>query len=98
VLMMQNNQLAREIEALRRAKEDRERELEEENVTLRRDADGVRAELDAILRELKMIMDKKMGLELETAAYRKLLKLVEGEGGSYHILYSHSFIHIQYKG
>jgi len=74
--MMQNNQLAREIDALRRAKEDRERELEAENAALRRDADGLRAELDAILRELQMIMDNKMGLELEIAAYRKLL---EGE-------------------
>ena len=72
----QNNQLAREIDALRRAKDDRERELEADNATMRREAEGLRSELESILRELQMIMDNKMGLELEIAAYRKLL---EGE-------------------
>ena len=36
----------------------------------------LRAEMEAILRELQSIMDSKLGLELEIAAYRKLL---EGE-------------------
>ena len=72
----QNQELAREIDALRRAKEDSERELEAENTGLRREAEGLRAELESILRELQAIMDSKMGLELEIAAYRKLL---EGE-------------------
>ena len=75
-MVTQNQQLAREIDALRRAKEDRERELEAENATMRREAEGLRSELEAILRELQVIMDSKMGLELEIAAYRKLL---EGE-------------------
>lgn len=72
-----NAMLMREIEALRREKEDRERELEAENAELRGQADGLRVELDAILRELQMIMDSKMGLELEIAAYRKLLESEE---------------------
>jgi len=74
--MLQNQQLAREIDALRRAKEDSERELEANNAALRQEFDGLRGELEAILRELQVIMDSKMGLELEIAAYRKLL---EGE-------------------
>ena len=36
----------------------------------------LRAEMEAILKELQDIMDTKLGLELEIAAYRKLL---EGE-------------------
>jgi len=36
----------------------------------------LRAEMEAILLELQNIMDTKLGLELEIAAYRKLL---EGE-------------------
>jgi len=71
-----NQQLLREIEALRREKEDRERELEAENSQLRGDADTLRQQLDQIMRDLRTIMDTKMGLELEIAAYRKLL---EGE-------------------
>jgi len=73
---MQNQDLAREIDALRRAKEDSERQLEAENSAMRREADGLRGDLESILRELQAIMDSKMGLELEIAAYRKLL---EGE-------------------
>jgi len=76
VVAVQNNQLAREIDALRRAKDDRERELEADNAAMRREAEGLRGELESILRELQAIMDSKMGLELEIAAYRKLL---EGE-------------------
>jgi len=72
-----NAMLLREIEALRRSKEDRERELEAEGAMLRSEADSLRSELDAILRELQMIMDSKMGLELEIAAYRKLLESEE---------------------
>ena len=76
MMSIQNQDLAREIDALRRVKEDRERELEADNATLRREADGLRGDLESILRELQAIMDTKMGLELEIAAYRKLL---EGE-------------------
>ena len=36
----------------------------------------LRAEMEAILKELQDLMDTKLGLELEIAAYRKLL---EGE-------------------
>jgi len=76
MFILQNQDLAREIDALRRAKEERERELEGDNAAMRREAEGLRADLESILRELQTIMDSKMGLELEIAAYRKLL---EGE-------------------
>jgi len=83
VWVTQNNQLAREIDALRRAKDDRERELEADNATMRREAEGLRSELESILRELQMIMDNKMGLELEIAAYRKLLEGEETRSASW---------------
>jgi len=68
--------LQRELEELRRAKEERERELEGENNEFKMEIVKLRAEMEAILRELQSIMDSKLGLELEIAAYRKLL---EGE-------------------
>jgi intermediate filament protein if len=71
-----NAALQRELEALRREKEDRERELESENNEFKMEIVKLRAEMEAILRELQSIMDSKLGLELEIAAYRKLL---EGE-------------------
>jgi intermediate filament protein if len=61
---------------LRREKEERERQLEGENNELKMEIVKLRAEMEAVLRELQSIMDSKLGLELEIAAYRKLL---EGE-------------------
>jgi len=75
-LESKNGQLQRELNSLRREKEERERELEEENNELKSEVARLRAEMDGILRELQSIMDTKLGLELEIAAYRKLL---EGE-------------------
>jgi len=71
-----NQQLQRELDALRREKEQRERELEDENNELKSEVAKLRAEMEAVLKELQDIMDTKLGLELEIAAYRKLL---EGE-------------------
>ena len=73
---MQCAALQRELEDLRREKEERERELEAENNEFKMEIVKLRAEMEAILRELQSIMDSKLGLELEIAAYRKLL---EGE-------------------
>ena len=66
----------RELELLRREKEERERELESENGEMKMEVAKLRAEMEAILKELQVIIDSKLGLELEIAAYRKLL---EGE-------------------
>lgn len=66
----------RELDELRRQNQDRERELEAENQGYKIEITKLRAELDAILKELENILDTKLGLELEIAAYRKLL---EGE-------------------
>jgi len=76
-----NAALQRELDHLRREKADRERELESENGELKSDIAKLRAEMEAILRELQRIMDTKLGLELEIAAYRKLLEGEENRVG-----------------
>jgi len=73
--------LQRELDVLRRDKEQRERELEAENAELREEVAKLRAEMEAILRELQNIMNTKLGLELEIAAYRKLLEGEENRVG-----------------
>lgn len=50
--------------------------MEAENSDFKMEISKLRAEMEAILKELQGIMDTKLGLELEIAAYRKLL---EGE-------------------
>jgi intermediate filament protein if len=76
-----NGQLQRELDLLRREKEERERELEAENTELKGEVAKLRAEMEAILKELQDIMDTKLGLELEIAAYRKLLEGEENRVG-----------------
>jgi len=72
----QNDALQRELDDLRAEKEERERELLDEGAQLQENVAKMRAELEAIMKELQDLMDTKLGLELEIAAYRKLL---EGE-------------------
>jgi len=74
-------QYARELEALRREKEEVERRLTEENGDLKSEVVQLRAELEAIIKELERISDTKLGLELEIAAYRKLLEGEENRVG-----------------
>jgi len=75
-MMLQNDALQRELDDLRNDKEERERELRDENAELQGNVAKMRAELEAIEKELQDLLDTKLGLELEIAAYRKLL---EGE-------------------
>ena len=73
--------LLRELENMKREKEERERELETENNDYKLELAKLRAEMEAIMRELQTIVDSKLGLELEIAAYRKLLEGEENRDG-----------------
>lgn len=76
-LSEQNQQLQRELDALRRLKEARERDLELINDGLKAEAMSIKRDLDAILRQLSQLIDKKLDLEIEIATYRKLLDAEE---------------------
>jgi len=80
-LEARNAQLEKELELLRREYEDKEREWEAENTELKGEVAKLRAEMEAILKELQDLMDTKLGLELEIAAYRKLLEGEENRVG-----------------
>lgn len=76
-----NDALQRELDELRQDKEERERQLQDENADLQGNVAKMRAELEAIMKELQDLMDTKLGLELEIAAYRKLLEGEENRSG-----------------
>nr|CAA69027.1 IF protein [Lineus viridis] len=56
--------------------EEKERRFEMEKAEMRAEIDSLRGELELVLAELLNLLDAKLSLELEIAAYRKLL---EGE-------------------
>ena len=76
----QRSQLEQELDQLRRLMEEKEREWEDETSDLKGQVVTLRCEMDAMLKELQDLLDTKLGLELEIAAYRKLL---EGEETRY---------------
>jgi len=80
-LEAKNAHLQMEIDMLLRDKEERQRELEDENNQLKNDLASLRAELEAITIELRELTDTKLGLELEIAAYRKLLEGEDNRAG-----------------
>jgi len=73
--------LQMEIDLLLKEQEEKRRQLEDENSELKNDLARLKAELEAITIELREIGDVKLGLELEIAAYRKLLEGEENREG-----------------
>ena len=69
--------LDRQLEEARRELEEEKRENEIEKNQLRSDLHSCQSELEGVLRELQVLLDTKLSLELEIAAYRKLLESEE---------------------
>nr|CAB38180.1 cytoplasmic intermediate filament protein [Phascolion strombus] len=80
-LEARNASLEAENASLRQQLEEREREWEEERMELTNNLNKLQAELEAVLKELQDLIDTKLGLELEIAAYRKLLEGEENRVG-----------------
>lgn len=80
-LEARNMQLEKEVELLRREYEEKERQWESQNAELTSEVWKLRGEMEAILQELQDLMETKLGLELEIAAYRKLLEGEENRSG-----------------
>ena len=80
-LEAKNAYLQLEIDMLINEREAKKRELEDENGQLKDDLAKLRAELEAIAKELAALNDAKLGLEMEIAAYRKLLEGEENRDG-----------------
>ena len=80
-LEAKNAYLQLEIDMMINEREAKKRELEDENAQLKDDLAKLRAELEAITIELRELSDAKLGLELEIAAYRKLLEGEENRDG-----------------
>jgi len=80
-LEARNGQLQLEIDLLEREREERRKTLEEENNDLKQQLARLQAEQTAITQELAQITDSKLTLELEIAAYKRLLEGEESKDG-----------------
>jgi len=85
-LQNRHRTLTRELEDLTRERDARAAQLQSENGTLTGTVVSMRAELEAINRELQELQDTKLSLELEIAAYRKLLEGEENRQGLKHVV------------
>lgn len=76
IFCLQNAQFERTNQDLMRELEEKDRQNELESSQYKEEITKLRGEMESILKELQDLMDIKLSLELEIAAYRKLL---EGE-------------------
>lgn len=76
--VFQYAQLQHKFHLLMREKEESERDLEQRNDDLMKQVARHKAEIEAMIKEIKIILDTKHGLELEIITYRRLLELEEG--------------------
>jgi len=77
--VFQYAKLQLKFDLLRREKEESERDLEQRNDDLMKQVARHKAEIEAMLKEIRIILDTKHGLELEIITYRRLLELDENQ-------------------
>lgn len=85
-LEARNAQLESQYNSLLREYESIQSEHTMETVKLKEEITNLRAEMEAILVELQTLMDAKLSLELEIAAYRKLLESEESRVGMRNVI------------
>ncbi|XP_063423084.1 70 kDa neurofilament protein-like isoform X5 [Mytilus trossulus] len=81
-----NAQLESQYNSLLREYESIQSEHTMETVKLKEEITNLRSEMEAILVELQSLMDAKLSLELEIAAYRKLLESEESRVGMRNVI------------
>ena len=69
--------LKAKLEALQNQYDDEVRDHEEERAKLESQINKLTMEIEEVLRELQVLQDAKLSLELEIACYRKLLEAEE---------------------
>ena len=74
---LQHVYLESQISTITRELEEVRREQEMEKLTISNEVSETRYELSTVIEELKTLLDAKLSLELEIAAYRKLLEYEE---------------------
>ena len=74
---LQNAQLEKQYQELIRELEQKDSDHMLETNSLKDEMNKLRAEMEGMLVELQTLMDAKLSLELEIAAYRKLLECEE---------------------
>nr|UQT06012.1 intermediate filament-like protein 1 [Theama mediterranea] len=76
-----NHQMEKQIEDLLRELEDMRRDNDLEISRLNKELNNNRIEMESVLQEMQTLLDAKLSLELEIAAYRKLLEGEEARVG-----------------
>ena len=74
--MIQNAKLLAQLRALQEDYDDLQRDRDHEVAELRDQINDLQAQMEEVLKQMQILSDAKLSLELEIACYRKLL---EGE-------------------
>lgn len=77
LFLLQNAYLESQVKSLNQQLEDKDAMHDAETKHLKDQIQHLQQELESVIQEIQTLMDAKLNLELEIAAYRKLLDLEE---------------------